>query len=307
MIKQIVKWTGITVVCFFGVIIVVAIFAPDSGPKPTEAIDQPVEQQPITEATTSAPVETQGIAGSESQVSNTPKSSTAAAPTPTKATVQTTPAPTSQYTYYGVTKVVDGDTITINLDGAAETIRLIGINTPETVDPRKPVQCFGKQASDEAKTILTGRKVRIEKDPTQGDRDKYGRLLAYVWRDDGLFFNEYMIQQGYAYEYTYDRPYKYQTQFKADQATAESQDRGLWSPSTCDGSTSTPASTTTTPAATSPSGHTFYLSTYYTSKYYYCDTDDAWKSLSTNYLKSYPSQQALLAAYPSRTIHEACK
>lgn len=292
MIKHIVKWTGITVICFFGVIFAVAIFALDSVRKPAEAIDRPAERQPITVATTSALVGAQGAVP---------------APTSVKAPLQTTPPSSAKYIYYGVAKVIDGDTIAVNLDGTVETIRLIGINTPETVDPRKPVQCFGKQATAEAKALLAGRKVRIEKDPTQGDRDKYGRLLAYVWRDDGLFFNEYMIQQGYAYEYTYDRPYKYQTLFKAGQATAAAQDRGLWSPGTCGGTTATPISTTTAPAATSRTGHTFYLSTYYTSKYYYCDTDEAWKSLSIRYLKSYPSEQALLATYPSRTIHEACK
>lgn len=100
------------------------------------------------------------------------------------------------------------------MDGTRETIRLIGIDTPETVDPRKPVQCFGGEASNKAKELLSGKKVRIEKDSTQGDRDKYGRLLTYIYREDGLFFNKYMIEQGYAYEYTYDTPYKYQAEFK---------------------------------------------------------------------------------------------
>ena len=113
-----------------------------------------------------------------------------------------------------------------------------------------------------------------------------------------------MIQQGYAYEYTYNKPYKYQTQFKADQATAQLQQKGLWASGVCDNTTS---STTNPPVITSPNGHTFYLSSYYSSKLYYCDTDDGWKALSPNYLKSYSSEQALLTAYPSRTLHEACK
>lgn len=151
--------------------------------------------------------------------------------------------------------MVDGDTITISMNGQAETIRLIGINTPETVDPRKPVECFGKQASDITKMLLTSKRVYLEKDPTQGERDKYDRLLAYVFREDGLFINEYLVQQGYAYEYTYSTSYKYQAQFKANQASAQSRKLGLWASGVCDqfdvaapSSTPQPAPSTTQPA-----------------------------------------------------------
>jgi len=138
--------------------------------------------------------------------------------------------------YYPVASVVDGDTIKINMDGKKETLRLIGIDTPETVDPRKPVQCFGKEASNIAKELLLNKEVRIEKDSTQGDRDKYGRLLAYVFLKDGLFYNKYMVEQGYAHEYTYDEPYKYQSEFKESEKSARENQRGLWSPNTCNGS-----------------------------------------------------------------------
>lgn len=154
----------------------------------------------------------------------------------------------SQYTHYAVTDIVDGDTIKINKGGSIETLRLIGLDTPETIDPRKPVQCFGKEASNKAKELLSGRKVRIEMDPSQGTLDKYGRTLAYVYRDDGLFYNKHMIEQGYAHEYTYNTPYKYQVEFKAAQKTAQANQAGLWSPSTCNGDTtssSAPASSTT--------------------------------------------------------------
>lgn len=135
---------------------------------------------------------------------------------------------------YDVVKVVDGDTIKININGVEETVRLIGINSPETVDPDKPVECFGPESSDEMKNLLSGQKVRIEKDPTQGDRDKYGRLLAYVWREDGLFINQYMVEQGYAREYTYmGKPYQYQKQFKASEIFAQRQMIGLWLPGVC--------------------------------------------------------------------------
>lgn len=131
-----------------------------------------------------------------------------------------------------VTKVVDGDTVTIDKIG---TIRLIGINTPETVDPRKPVECFGKEASDRAKELLNGKKVYLEFDESQGKTDKYNRTLAYVFREDGLHFNVEMIKTGYAYEYTYNKPYKYQNQFKQAQKDAQNSQSGLWSANTCSG------------------------------------------------------------------------
>ena len=137
---------------------------------------------------------------------------------------------------YPIVKVVDGDTITVDIDGAPETIRLIGIDTPETVDPRKTVQCFGKEASDTTKALLSGRKVTLERDGTQDERDKYGRLLAYVYRDDGLFINKYLVEQGFAHEYTYNLPYNYQAEFRAAQKTAQTEHRGLWAPGVCDSS-----------------------------------------------------------------------
>lgn len=136
--------------------------------------------------------------------------------------------------YYDVTKVVDGDTLQVDMNGDAITLRLIGINTPETVDPRRPVECFGREASAKAKEILTGARVRVEMDPSQGNYDKYGRTLAYVFLDDGTNFNEYMIREGYAYEYTYHLPYKYQTQFKDAEHVARTEERGLWADGACE-------------------------------------------------------------------------
>lgn len=135
---------------------------------------------------------------------------------------------------YRVVKVIDGDTITVQKDGASETLRLVGINTPETVDPRKPVECFGQEASNKAKQLLGGKQVRLEADPTQGERDKYGRLLRYVFLADGTFYNKVMIQEGYAYEYTYDLPYKYQAEFKQAEQEAKAANRGLWADGVCD-------------------------------------------------------------------------
>jgi len=134
---------------------------------------------------------------------------------------------------FTVTRVVDGDTIWVDNNGQRLKIRMIGLDTPETVDPRKPVRCFGREASAQAKTILGGQSVYLETDPSQDSIDKYGRTLAYVWTESGRLFNLDMITDGYAFEYTYDLPYRYQADFKAAEADASANDRGLWSPNAC--------------------------------------------------------------------------
>jgi len=140
-----------------------------------------------------------------------------------------------------VTRVIDGDTVDVNLNCKIETIRFIGMDTPETVDPRKPVQCFGKEASDNSKSILTGKTITLQFDPTQDRRDKYGRLLAYIILD-GVNIDEQLVQQGFAREYTYKIPYEYQSQFRTDQKEARAEGLGLWASSTCDGKVPLPVS-----------------------------------------------------------------
>lgn len=165
------------------------------------------------------------------------------------------PAATStQGEWHKVVKVVDGDTLAIELNGKSETVRLIGLDTPEVVDPRKPVQCFGREASDEAKKVLTGQSVRIETDPSQGERDKYDRLLAYVYvpadsDPKGIFFNKYMIAEGFGHEYTYAVPYKYQAEFKAAEASAREQKKGLWADNACASFGAKPVSAPQSPGA----------------------------------------------------------
>ncbi len=135
--------------------------------------------------------------------------------------------------FYDVVRVVDGDTINVDIDGVIKKVRLIGINTPEIVDPRKPIECFGKEASLKAHEWLEGRKVSLELDNTQNDRDKYGRLLRYVKRDDGFFYNYEIIKQGFAFEYTYKYPYKYQENFKKAEEYAKNNALGLWANDAC--------------------------------------------------------------------------
>lgn len=157
--------------------------------------------------------------------------------TPLKNTLTiSTPLVTPQNTtktYYSVTRVVDGDTIIVDINGVEERIRLIGVNTPESVDPRRPVQCFGKEASAFLKKILDGKEVTLEKDLSQGDTDKYHRLLRYVYLSDGTFINKLIIEEGYGHEYTYRTPYKYQSQFKKAEYEARTAKRGLWDENVC--------------------------------------------------------------------------
>ncbi len=279
----------------FLLFIVIGILAPTPKPEvvqSTEQVRQLTPENTDVEATTSVPV----AAKSES-----PK------PTEAKAvqSVTSTTKPAPQYTYYSVTSVVDGDTVKVNINGTVETLRLIGMDTPETVDPRKPVQCFGKEASNKAKELLVGTKVRLEKDSTQGELDKYGRTLAYIYREDGLFYNKYMIEQGYAHEYTYNTSYKYQAEFKAAQKTAQENQRGLWSPTTCNGDT-TSSSTTTTQSSTTQSAGKYYTSSHYSAQYDYPESCDGWKSLSTKYLVSFNTLNELLAKY-QRTLSPQCQ
>lgn len=155
--------------------------------------------------------------------------------------MQSTPPAQAQPTSLGtyrVLKVVDGDTIELKVDGRNQRIRLIGMDTPEVVDPRKTVQCFGREASAQGHKLLEGQTVRLEYDVQVGERDKYGRLLGYVFLPDGTNYAEKMIRDGYAHEYTYQsQTYKYQATYKQAEAEAQSANRGFWAPDTCSGNT----------------------------------------------------------------------
>jgi micrococcal nuclease len=143
------------------------------------------------------------------------------------------PSTAKDPTLYTVTHIIDGDTIKIEKDGHEETLRLLGINTPEVESPYRTPECWGKEASAETKMKLTGQSVRLESDSTQAERDKYGRLLVYVFLSDGTNFNQSLIENGFAHEYTYAGAYAYQKEFKTAEAKARADKRGLWSPDNC--------------------------------------------------------------------------
>ena len=126
-----------------------------------------------------------------------------------------------------VIRVVDGDTIIVALNQKPETIRFIGINTPETVAPNRPVQCYGPEASARTKELLTNKIVRLEQDHSQDNHDQYKRLLRYVFLEEDNI-NRLLVREGYAKEYTYKIPYQYQKEFRAEQKTAKKNKVGLW-------------------------------------------------------------------------------
>lgn len=127
-----------------------------------------------------------------------------------------------------VTKVIDGDTIEIQ---SGQRVRLLGIDTPETKDPRKSVQCFGKQAYLKAKELLEGKIVILQKDVSE--IDKYNRLLRYVFLplDDEqiLFVNDYLVREGFAKVLTYPPDIKFNEQLREAEVDARINNKGLWS------------------------------------------------------------------------------
>ncbi|MGM0873362.1 MAG: thermonuclease family protein [Bacillota bacterium] len=127
-----------------------------------------------------------------------------------------------------VTRVVDGDTVNVRLeDGKEETVRLLLVDTPETVHPTKPVQPFGPEASSFAKDLLNGKKVQLELDI--GERDKYGRLLAYLYVDDRMV-NKLLLEKGLArVAYVFEPNTKYVDDFYTIQKQAQQQGVGIWS------------------------------------------------------------------------------
>lgn len=206
---------------------------PTIAPSPTSAATATVPPSPMQ----AVPSPTQAL-----------PTATIAPLSPTSAPPTATPAP--ERVAARVVEVVDGDTLDVSIDGQTERLRLIGIDTPEVVDPRTPVQCFGREASAKAHELLDGQTVQLEADESQGERDRYGRLLRYIWLPDGRHYNLLMIAEGYAHEYTYDVPYRYQAEFKQAEREAREAARGLWASTTCNGDTERPADPQ--PTATRP-------------------------------------------------------
>jgi len=162
-----------------------------------------------------------------------------------------TPTPDLNITITKVVNVVDGDTFKIE---SGETVRMIGIDTPETVHPSKPVQCYGKEASLKTEELIEGKETKLEKDISE--KDKYGRLLRYVYVGD-VFINEYLVREGYAMSSSYPPDIKYQDKFIEAQKKAQEDNKGLWNPASCPSPTPKPVATLK-PSTPKPATTTYY-------------------------------------------------
>lgn len=132
-----------------------------------------------------------------------------------------------------VVRVIDGDTVELSIGEVTERARLLGIDAPESVSPKVPDQCFGAEASQALHDLLPpGSEVRIERDAES--RDRYGRLLLYLYRvDDGLFVNQWMLESGLADAMAFEPNTTFAVPFEAVRSQAEAAGTGLWG--RCDG------------------------------------------------------------------------
>lgn len=134
----------------------------------------------------------------------------------------------SQPGFYKVLESADGDTIVVDMGGTSERVRLVGVDTPETHHPDKPVQCFGQAASDFTSQLLSGKAVRLESDKQSTNRDRYDRLLRYVYTESGELLNKKLITEGYGFAYT-SFPFDKSNEFRAAEDQAKQNGAGLWS------------------------------------------------------------------------------
>ena len=158
---------------------------------------------------------------SPQQQTTTLDAAISATSTPSPTSTQNTSIPSSQQVVK-VTQVIDGDTIQIE---TGQKVRLIGIDSPEVVDSRKTIECFGKEASLKTKELLEGKFVRLEKDVSEVDR--YGRLLRYIYKGDVLI-NKQLVSDGYAHANSYPPDTKYQNILRLAEQDARENNRGLW-------------------------------------------------------------------------------
>lgn len=156
--------------------------------------------------------------------------------------------PTPDRATYPVLRVVDGDTLRVLIDGRDESVRVIGIDAPETDE------CWGSEATQAATRMLEGASVGLTADPTQADRDRYGRLLRYVVLPDGADLGLRMITDGNADEYTYDNAYAHQQAYRSADAAAAAGGHGRWNTATCAGQPGDGAAPAPTTVATAEAG-----------------------------------------------------
>jgi len=135
-----------------------------------------------------------------------------------------------------IVRAIDGDTLKVRIDGMNDevTVRLLGVNTPESVDPRRPVECFGKEASAYTARMTEGRRANLLSDPQADEIDRYGRLLRNVVLADGMDFNAELVREGYAYAYLqYPLDPSRKALLTHLQSEAEAEGKGLWGLGQC--------------------------------------------------------------------------
>jgi micrococcal nuclease len=135
--------------------------------------------------------------------------------------------------YYEVEKVVDGDTIRVNINGKSSLVRFIGINAPEIEHSENRAECFGYNSKLYLKKLLFYQRVRLESDPNDSNVDRYGRLLRYVFLENGQNLNEKMARDGYAFSVIYKKDNKYEKQLQTAQQSAQKDNVGYWAENIC--------------------------------------------------------------------------
>lgn len=171
-------------------------------------------------------------AGADSSTISTPLPVTSGGPTASTGVAPGNPRSGSQAPnaspLVAVVSVIDGDTIRVAVAGRREKVRVIGIDAPELAHDGGTEECYGRRASSKMQSLVQSRQVRLSADPSQADRDRYGRLLRHVFLADGRSVALELIRGGFAREYTYDRPYRGQASYRAAEAAARDARTGLW-------------------------------------------------------------------------------
>ena len=176
------------------------------------------------------------VTGCDVESTQTPNAGTGSGPTatsrPSVSTTRTAIRPsTGTVETARVVRVVDGDTLVVELNGREERLRYIGVDTPETVRQDSPVECFGKEASQENARLVEGQTVELEKDISE--RDRFDRLLRYVYVTDPatgerLFVNLELVARGFANVSTFPPDVRHEAEYRAAEREAREAGRGLW-------------------------------------------------------------------------------
>ncbi|MGB7820236.1 MAG: thermonuclease family protein [Ornithinibacter sp.] len=218
------RWTALVVAAVLlvggGVAASVALIAL-ADPEASSSTTAPVADPTTTPARATAPAASASVSPT-AMPTTTP--ATASTPEPEPSPTSSPQAP-SAAGLVAVTGVVDGDTIKVRVDGRTERIRIIGIDTPEL----KGDECYARQAASRMQSLVQSKSVRLVRDPTQADRDRYDRLLRHVTLPDGRQVAEILIAGGFGEEYTYDAAYAGQAAYRAAEESAREAGKGIWS------------------------------------------------------------------------------